>query len=189
MTAVIGIHLHIQTAFPVGQYDTGIFQRPDRGPTHPAVNGIEVVIGCEPPAHPEDHLVFGEPVQPDIDLALFWHVFNRTHGVEQHLLNLVDIVVEIPISSIELVPVGEFHVGQTKVFFAAMDSEGDTSDVSEVPLKLRIPDAQIETALTQFYPYRVTLRMRRGPHRLAVAVIDEVGANKSFLRHSFTVGR
>jgi VWFA-related protein len=114
---------------------------------------------------------------------------TRPDASENSKYYLVDIVVEIPISSIELVPVGEFHVGQTKVFFAAMDSEGDTSDVSEVPLKLRIPDAQIETALTQFYPYRVTLRMRRGPHRLAVAVIDEVGANKSFLRHSFTVGR
>lgn len=101
---------------------------------------------------------------------------------------LVDIVVEIPIKSIELVNIGDYHVGQTKVYFAAMDEEGATSEVSEVPLNLRIPDAELETALTQLYPYRVTLRMRRGPHRLAVGLFDEVAANKSFLSRRFVVG-
>jgi VWFA-related protein len=101
---------------------------------------------------------------------------------------LVDIVVDIPIGGIELVPIGDFHVGQTKVFFAAMDSDGGTSDVSEVPLALRIPNEQVETAVQQLYPYRVTLRMRQGPHRLAVGLIDEIGASKSFLSRSFMVG-
>ncbi|MDH3403214.1 MAG: VWA domain-containing protein [Acidobacteriota bacterium] len=101
---------------------------------------------------------------------------------------LVDIVVDIPLNRIELVPIGDFHVGQTRVYFVAMDSEGDTSDVSEVPLALRIPNAQVAAALQQLYPYRVTLRMRQGPHRLAVGVVDEIGANRSFLSRSFVVG-
>ncbi len=101
---------------------------------------------------------------------------------------LVDVLVGIPIKEIELVPVGEFHVGQTKVFFAALDSNGGTSDVSEVPVNLRIPNEQVGTAVEQMYPYRVTLRMRTGPHRLAVGVVDEIGANRSFLSHSFVVG-
>ncbi len=101
---------------------------------------------------------------------------------------LVDIVVDIPLGEIEFVPIGDFHVGQTKVFFAAMDSEGGTSDVTEVPLALRIPNEQFETAVGQLYPYRVTLRMRQGPHRLAVGVIDELGSSKSFLSRSFVVG-
>ncbi len=101
---------------------------------------------------------------------------------------LVDIVVGIPIGRLELVPIGDVHVGQTKVYFAAMDSEGGTSGVSEVPLDLRIPNDDVATAVEQLYPYRVTLRMRRGPHRLAVGVVDELGAARSFLSHSFVVG-
>lgn len=101
---------------------------------------------------------------------------------------LVDIVIEIPIGNIELVPIGDFFVGHTKLFFAAMDDDGSTSDISETPLALRIPSEAIENARTQLYPYRVTLRMRRGPHRLAVGVIDELSATKSFLSHSFDVG-
>jgi VWFA-related protein len=113
---------------------------------------------------------------------------TREGEVDDKGFYLVDIVVEIPIGAIELVRIGDFHIGKTKIFFAAMDTEGDTSDVSEVPLDLRIPDAAIETAREQLYPYSVTLRMRSGPHHLAVGVIDEIGAKKSFLSHRFMVG-
>ena len=112
---------------------------------------------------------------------------TRPDDREASNYSLVDIVIEVPIKSIELVKFGELSVGQTKIYIAAMDSEGDTSEVSEVPLDLRIPDDKLATALTQLFPYRVTLRMRRGPHRLAVGVYDEVAGKKSFLSHYFQV--
>jgi len=132
-------------------------------------------------------LVYGFEENP-LDVAIKI-TGSRPDGQDATNYHLVDIVVEIPIKSIELVKIGDFHVGQTKVYFAAMDEEGAPSDVSEVPLNLRIPDDQLETALTQLYPYRVTLRMRLGPHRLAVGVYDEVAANKSFVSRQFVVGR
>ncbi len=102
--------------------------------------------------------------------------------------SLVDVLVAIPISQLELVEIGEVNVAQTKLFLAAMDSEGGTSDVSEVPINLRIPNGEVDTARDQLYPYRVTLRMRRGPHRLAVGFVDEIGSERSFVSRSFTVG-
>jgi VWFA-related protein len=102
---------------------------------------------------------------------------------------LVDLVIEIPIKSLELVPIGEFRVGQAKVYFVAMDEEGGTSDVSEVPINLRIPLDKVETAIKQLYGCAVTLRMRRGPHRLAVGMVDEIDADKSFVSRSFVVGK
>jgi hypothetical protein len=100
---------------------------------------------------------------------------------------LVDLVVEIPIKALELVPIGDFHVGQAKIFVAAMDDEGATSDVSEVPLNLRIPKDRVAAAVEQVYAYSMTLRMRHGPHRLAVGMVDEIDADKSFVSRSFVV--
>lgn len=101
---------------------------------------------------------------------------------------MVDVVIEIPIRALELVQIGEVHVSQAKFFVAAMDENGDTSDVSEVPLNLRIPQDKVATALEQLYAYAVTLRMRRGPHRLAVGMVDEIDGDKSFVSRSFEVG-
>lgn len=132
-------------------------------------------------------LVYGFEDNPlDVGIKIAGSRPDEQDGSNYHL---VDIVVEVPIKSIEFVKIGDFHVGQTKIYFAAMDEKGATSTVSEVPLNLRIPDSEYETALTQLYPYSVTLRMRLGPHRLAVGVVDEVAAKKSFLSKHFVVGR
>jgi len=131
-------------------------------------------------------LVYGLEDNP-LDVAIRVEA-SRPDEDETSRYFLVDIVVDIPIGSIELIPTGDFHVGKTKIFFVALDEEGSTSGVSEVPLDLRIPDDKIASAVTQVFPYRVTLRMRRGPHRLAVGVYDEIGARKSFLSRGFNVG-
>ncbi len=101
---------------------------------------------------------------------------------------LVTVVVQIPIGRLTLIPHEAFHVGKAKVFFAAMDEEGGLSEVQEVPVDLRIPEARLEEARGQQYAYEVQLRMRPGPHRLAVGVLDEVASEASFVSRSFVVG-
>lgn len=103
-------------------------------------------------------------------------------------LYLVKVLVRIPIGSLTLIPREGVHVGRAKVFFAAMDEEGGMSEVQEVPVDVRVPQAQLEEARTQPYVYEVQLRMRPGPHRLAVGVLDEVGAEAAFVARSFVVG-
>ncbi len=107
---------------------------------------------------------------------------------EENDLYLVTVVVQIPIGRLTLIPRDEFHQGRAKVFFAAMDEEGGLSEVQEVPVDLRIPAAQLQQAKEQHYAYEVQLRMRPGPHRLAVGVLDEVASEAAFVARSFVVG-
>jgi hypothetical protein len=45
----------------------------------------------------------------------------------------------------------------------------------------------VAAAVEQVYAYSMTLRMRHGPHRLAVGMVDEIDADKSFVSRSFVV--
>ncbi len=101
---------------------------------------------------------------------------------------LMPIAVFVPLGKLSLVPRDEFFHGRVKVYFAAMDGEGRTSGVQEVPLDIRIPNAEIETALEKAYIYQVELQMRAGENRLAVAVRDEVGATQSVVSQSIRAG-
>jgi VWFA-related protein len=114
---------------------------------------------------------------------------GETADVEERDLYLVTVVVHIPIASLTLIPRDEFHLGRAKVFFAAMDEGGGLSEVQEVPVDVRIPEAGLEEALAQQYAYEVQLRMRPGPHRLAVGVLDEVASEAAFVSRSFVVGK
>lgn len=100
----------------------------------------------------------------------------------------VPVLVQIPIDKITLVPHQDYYVGRLMLFFGAMDEEGDMSDVSEVPLNIRISNSDVERARTQSYAYSAKLQMRSGGHRLAVGVRDEIAAVESFVTRSFQVG-
>lgn len=130
-------------------------------------------------------LLYGESRNPmGINLA----VRDSSPDAEGDGYYLVTIVVEIPIGEITLVPRAEMHVGRARVFFVAMDEEGGLSEVQETPVDLRIPNDRLDEALGQLYPYQVQLRMRSGPHRLAVGVLDEVGAVAAYVARTFMVG-
>ena len=101
---------------------------------------------------------------------------------------LVPIAVMVPIGELSLVPRTEFHQGKIKVFFTAMDEDGRTSDLQEVPLDIRIPVDEISIAVEKAYVYTVSLQMRGGSHRLAVGVRDEIGATESFVSRTVSVG-
>ncbi len=101
---------------------------------------------------------------------------------------LVPIEVDIPLSSIVLVPREAFHEGRVRLFFSAIDEDGDMADVSEVPIDIRIPSERVEEVREQPYRYQVSLRMRGGGHRLAVGVRDLIGAAESFVTRSVVVG-
>lgn len=101
---------------------------------------------------------------------------------------VVPIAVMVPIGELALVPRAEFHEGRIKVFFSAMDEEGRTSDLQQVPLDIRIPTDEIDIAVEKAYVYTVSLQMRGGSHRLAVGVRDEIGATESFVSRTVSVG-
>lgn len=101
---------------------------------------------------------------------------------------VVPVRVSLPIGELELVEREDLHQGRVKLFFSAMDGEGRMSDLQEVPLEIKIPSSEIKNAVGQPYVYSVSLEMRGGSHRLAVAVRDEIGATESYVSRTVNVG-
>lgn len=98
----------------------------------------------------------------------------------------VPMLLAIPLSKVVMIPRSGFHEGRLKVYFGAMDDQGDFSDVQEVDLPLRIPDDQFDPE--KYYPLQDTLLMKEGGNRLAVGVWDEIGAEGSFVYEGIEVG-
>lgn len=102
---------------------------------------------------------------------------------------LVPVKVSIPLGKLVLIPADDLHHAKLRLFVAALDNEGGMSDVQEVPVPIDIPAADVERAKGQFYLYSVNLVMRKGPHRVAVGLRDDVGGESSFITGVVQVGR
>lgn len=100
----------------------------------------------------------------------------------------VPILVGIPLDKIVLIPQSELHEGRVRLYFGAMDEDGDMSDVQEVNLPIRIPKDQLDDPTGKYYPFQTQLRIRPGGHRVTVGVWDEIGAVGSFVTKSVDIG-
>jgi VWFA-related protein len=103
---------------------------------------------------------------------------------------LVPVLVRIPIGKLTLIPREQAQTEEAKVrlFIAALDSDGGTSDVQQAPVPISIPSKDLETAKKKQYVYSVTLLMRAGEQRVSIGVRDDVGAQACFLSRSLRVG-
>jgi hypothetical protein len=112
----------------------------------------------------------------------------------------VPLRIRIPIGKLSLIP-GQWTTlingtlvtlsgqqARARAFIAVMDAKGGTSPVQEASIPIEIPEDQVKTATQQYYSYTVTLIMRPGEQRVAVAIRDEFGASSSFVRRTVTVG-
>src|SRR4029079_5553944 len=59
---------------------------------------------------------------------------------------LMPVMVRIPIGKLVLVPREQTEDAKVRLFIAAMDSGGSTSDVQQTPVPISIPKAEIATA-------------------------------------------
>jgi len=107
--------------------------------------------------------------------------------VEKDLFN-VPVLVGIPLGEVTMLPINEAQEAKVKLYFGAIDEGGDMSEISEVPLAIQIPNAELEEAMEGFYPYQLQLRMRKGPHRVTVGLWDMLGAEESFASKNVRVG-
>jgi VWFA-related protein len=100
----------------------------------------------------------------------------------------VPIVVGIRLDKIVLVSREDFHEARLKLYFGAMDEKGWVSPVQEYPLPLKISNDEIEGTRDKLYVFQDKMRMRSGPHRIAVGLWDEMGAEGSFVTQAVMVG-
>jgi hypothetical protein len=94
---------------------------------------------------------------------------------------LVPVQVRIPLDKVTMIPHGDEQQARLRIFVAAQDERGDLSPVQNMPLPIQIPNGDLERARQQGWRYDVSLLMRRGQHRVAVGVRDDVGAVASYV--------
>jgi VWFA-related protein len=101
---------------------------------------------------------------------------------------LLPVNVRIPIGKLVLVPREQTNEARVRLFIAAMDAQGDTSEVQQQALPISIPNAEVAGATGKYYVYSVNLLMRGGDHKVGVGVRDEVAGEASFLSRTIRVG-
>jgi hypothetical protein len=100
----------------------------------------------------------------------------------------VPVLVRIPIGKLVLVPREKTQDARVRLFIAALDSDGGTSEVQQAPVPISVLNADMATAQNKQFVYTVTLLMRGGEQRVAVGVRDDLAAQASFLSRGLTVG-
>jgi|HubBroStandDraft_3_1064219.scaffolds.fasta_scaffold01738_2 VWFA-related protein len=101
---------------------------------------------------------------------------------------IVPVSIKIPLSKLLLVPRPNSHEGRVRLFIAAMDQDGGTSEVQQAPLPISIPLADLPKIVGKYYTYQVSLLMRNGAQKVAVGVRDEVASQESFVTGGLRVG-
>jgi len=102
---------------------------------------------------------------------------------------LVPVMVRIPIGKLVLVPREGTEDARVRLFIAAIDSKGSTSEVQQTPVPISIPKGDVAAAQAKSFVYSVTLLMRSGEQRVSVGVRDDIAAQASFVSRGLTVGR
>ena len=101
---------------------------------------------------------------------------------------LVPVLVRIPIGRLVLIPRDKTEDAKVRLFIAALDERGGTSDVQQASVPISIPKGDVTAAQKKQYVYSVTLLMRPGDQRVSIGARDDVGAQASFLSRGLRVG-
>ena len=101
---------------------------------------------------------------------------------------LVPVLVRIPIGKLVLIPHEQTEDARVRLFIAALDSAGGSSDVQQAAVPISIPKADVAAAQNKKFVYSVTLLMRAGEQRVSIGVRDDIGAQASFMSRSLKVG-
>ena len=130
-------------------------------------------------------LLYGFEENP---LGVSVEVGGQTPGASGNVS--VPIRLKIPLFKLAILnhqEAGLFE-GNLRVFVAARAPDGDSSPLRQVPVPIRIPRKGVLNAMGQFYLYTLTLELKPGEQRVAIAVRDEIAATTSYLSRALTVG-
>ena len=102
---------------------------------------------------------------------------------------LQEVNVRIPIGKLALVPRDKSQEARVRLFLAAMDGDGDTSEVQQQVVPISVPEVEVATAVGKHYVYSVSLLMRPGQHKVGIGVRDDMSGQSSFLSRVVVVGQ
>ncbi|HEX7151007.1 MAG TPA: VWA domain-containing protein [Thermoanaerobaculia bacterium] len=93
---------------------------------------------------------------------------------------LVPVEVQIPISSLTLLPDGQKYRGSFTVHYAAATEQGDFSAGVSREQIVEIPASDIDAARTRAWTHTAQLRVPKGKVSIAVGVLDPISRLSSF---------
>ena len=114
----------------------------------------------------------------------FGHPSERKDG-----LYLVPISVKIPLGKLTLVPREQGSAAKVRLFIGAIDPDGRTSEVQQVPVPINVPAAEVSKLGGKHFLYTMSLLMRSGDQKVAIGMRDDVGALESYVTGELVVGR
>jgi VWFA-related protein len=114
----------------------------------------------------------------------FGHPTERKDG-----LFLVPISVKIPLGKLTLVPRPQGSQAKVRLFIGAMDPDGGTSEVQQVPVPINVPAAEVAKLGGKHFLYTISLLMRGGDQKVSIGLRDDVGAQESYVTGQLVVGR
>jgi VWFA-related protein len=114
----------------------------------------------------------------------FGHPTERKDG-----LFLVPISVRIPLGRLTLVPRQQGSQAKVRLFIGAMDPDGGTSEVQQVPVPISVPAAEVAKLGGKHFLYTISLLMRGGDQKVSIGMRDDVGAQESYVTGQLVVGR
>jgi hypothetical protein len=100
----------------------------------------------------------------------------------------ISVRLRIPLFKLAILNRDKKFVGNLRLLVATQSPSGTVSPVRQVEVPLNIPEAEVLRALGQFYVYNLSLQVKEGEQRVALAVRDEVAGTTSFLARALSVG-
>ncbi|MCG3193997.1 MAG: VWA domain-containing protein [Thermoanaerobaculia bacterium] len=99
----------------------------------------------------------------------------------------VPVQIRVPYSRITLLPDGEKYKGRLLFYFVVVDANDKQSDLVQMPLAVQIDAKKFNLVSRTDFIYETKLEMLPGPHRLSLAVRDEITNSVSYIQQSIFV--
>jgi len=97
----------------------------------------------------------------------------------------VTVTITVPLGNLVFLPREEVHEGSVSLWLATRDADDRLSVPARQTFPVRIPNDKLQTALGQTGSFTFKMVVRKGPHRLAVSLRDELGQTDSTAVASF----
>lgn len=108
--------------------------------------------------------------------------------VEGQGLYDVQMWIEFPINSVELVEIDGVHRSATRLVVVAMDDDDELTAAQHLEVPLEVPAEVLADALESHYRAGLRIRLPGGRHRIALGLWDQTARSGSVLTDALTVG-
>ena len=99
----------------------------------------------------------------------------------------VPMLVKIPLAEVALLPRGEVHACDAKLYITSLGPGGSPGPVREIPFSIEVPNHDLGKVFGAYYTARMEMLLPAGEQKVAVGFWDQMAAEGSFLSHQVTI--